>query len=94
MFSSHLKSDSILQDHKPLRWPQIALSQTPIGISDGELHSNGAKRAFFGVSNHIQGGHALAQPRHGGGLLQQEILAAVKGDDAMAIIAGQDVHGG
>lgn len=92
-FPPHLKPDPILQHHKALWWNQVTLCQATIVISDGELYSHCAKCALLRAPDNIQGGHALAQARHRCGLLQQEMLAAVEGNDTVPVVTGQDGHG-
>lgn len=89
---SYLEPDSVLQHHKALQRDHVALCETAVGVGDGELHGHRAEGTVLGVTNHKQGGHAVAQAREGRGLPQQEVLAGVKGNDSMSVVTGQNVH--
>ena len=88
----YFEADPVLQDHRSLRRPQVGLGQAPVAVGDGEGDGDGAEGALLGDAHHGQRGHALPGPRGRRGLLQQRVAAAVEGQDAVAVVAGQDVH--
>ena len=88
----YFEADPVLQNHRALRWPQVGRRQAPVAVGDGEGDGDGAEGALLWAADHGQRGHALPGRRRRRGLLQQRVAAVVEGEDAVAVVAGHDVH--